>query len=232
VTELVIKILASYLLGSLIGSLMVGRLRGGVDIRELGSGNAGGTNALRTQGKLFALWVMVIDVGKGIVATRLIAPLRMPGGTVIGAGAAAGASVHDGGGALLAGEWLPVACGFAAIVGHVYPVWHGFRGGKGVATLVGVLLGLDVLVLLSALSTWVVTVALFGFVGLASMVAAASVPVFVAVSGTSPQAPLLAFGAASTLLVIFTHRSNIARMCAGSEPHARRVWLFGRGSKS
>src|SRR3982750_1333688 len=69
-TELLLKMLASYLLGSLIGSLIVGRVRGGVDIRTLGSGNAGGTNALRTQGKSFALWVMLIDIGKGIVATR------------------------------------------------------------------------------------------------------------------------------------------------------------------
>ena len=89
-TELVLKVLASYLLGSLIGSLIVGRLRGGVDIRTLGSGNAGGTNALRTQGKSFALWVMLIDIGKGIVATRVIAPLPLHGLGLAGAAAALG----------------------------------------------------------------------------------------------------------------------------------------------
>jgi acyl-phosphate glycerol 3-phosphate acyltransferase len=135
VIELIVKVLASYLVGSLIGSLIVGRLRGGVDIRMLGSGNAGGTNALRTQGKWFALWVMIIDIGKGILATRVIAPLSLQGLGLVGVSAGGGINVGD------LREWLPVACGLAAMVGHVYPVWHGFRGGKGVATLVGVVFG-------------------------------------------------------------------------------------------
>jgi glycerol-3-phosphate acyltransferase PlsY len=218
VTELLVKVVASYLLGSLIGSLLVGRLRGGVDIRTLGSGNAGSTNALRTQGKAFAFWVLLIDIGKGVVATRLIAPL--PLSALVSAGTA------------MWSEWLPVACGFAAIVGHVYPVWHGFRGGKGVATLVGVLFGLDALLLLAVLLTWLLMTMLFGFVGLASMVAAASAPVFVDFTGMEPRMPLLAFGIAITLLVVFTHRTNIARMCAGREPRARRLWLFGRDRTS
>jgi glycerol-3-phosphate acyltransferase PlsY len=222
VTELLIKVVASYLLGAVIGSLIVGRLRGGVDIRTLGSGNAGGTNALRTQGKAFAFWVLLIDIGKGIVATRLIAGLPL---SALGL-------VSVGGDADMWREWLPVSCGFAAIVGHIYPVWHGFRGGKGVATLVGVLFGLDVFLLLAVLLTWLVMTLLFGFVGLASMVAAASVPVFVDIAGMQPHAPLLAFGVAITLLVVFTHRTNIARMRAGREPRARRLWLFGRGRSS
>ena len=113
-------------------------------------------------------------------------------------------------------EWLPVACGLAAIIGHVYPVWHGFRGGKGVATLVGVLLGLDPLLLLLVVLTWLVAAMLLGFVGLASMLAAAAVPVFVAShSEWQPQTPLLAFGVAVALLVLYTHRANIARMMRG-----------------
>jgi glycerol-3-phosphate acyltransferase PlsY len=218
VTELVLKTLASYLLGSLIGSLIVGRLRGGVDIRKLGSGNAGGTNALRTQGKSFAFWVLLIDIGKGIVATRLIAPLSLQG-----FGVASDAMWR---------EWLPVACGIGVIVGHVYPLWHGFRGGKGVATLVGVLFGLDVFLLLSVVLTWFVTVGLFGFVGLASIIAAASVPMIVIVSGQQPQTPLLTFGVVVALLVLYTHRTNLARMRAGTEPRARRLWLLGRGRSS
>lgn len=219
--ELILKILASYLLGSLIGSLIVGRLRGGVDIRRLGSGNAGGTNALRTQGKAFAFWVMLIDIGKGIVATRVIAPLPLHGIGLVGAGTAA---------ALLR-DWLPVACGIAVIIGHVYPLWHGFRGGKGVATLVGVLVGLDLLLLLIALITWLVALVLFGFVGLASIIAACSVSIAVAVGGLQPQLPLLVFGVAIAVLVTFTHRTNLARMRAGTEPRARRLWLFGRGRR-
>lgn len=217
--ELALKVLASYLVGSLIGSLIVGRLRGGVDIRTLGSGNAGGTNALRTQGKGFALWVVLIDVGKGLLATRVIAPLPLSGVGLAGTAAAVGALR----------EWLPVACGFAAIIGHIYPAWHGFRGGKGVATLVGVLLGIDPLLLLLTLLTWLVAAMLLGFVGLASMLAAAAVPLYVIAFGIEPQSPIIAFGIAVALLVLYTHRGNVARMIAGTEPRARRLWLFGRG---
>jgi glycerol-3-phosphate acyltransferase PlsY len=213
VSELLIKFLASYLLGSIVGSLLVGRLRGGVDIRTLGSGNAGGTNALRTQGKSFALWVLVIDIGKGWIATRLVAPMLLPGI------AAAPQELR---------VWVPAACGVAAIVGHVYPLWHGFRGGKGVATLVGVVLGLDASLLLPMLLTWFAAVVLFGFVGLASMLAAASLPIYVSMSGLEPGLPLTSFGVVVTALIVFTHRSNIARMRAGTEPRARRLWLFGR----
>lgn len=213
--ELIFKVIASYLVGSLIGSLIVGRLRGGVDIRTLGSGNAGGTNALRTQGKSFALWVMLIDIGKGIVATRLIAPLSLQGLGFMTAG-----SLRD---------WLPVLCGLAAIVGHVYPLWYGFRGGKGVATLIGVVFGVEPALLLTVLIVWLLMVMLFGFVGLASIVAAASIALFVAASGMQPQEPLLVFGVAVAALVAFTHRSNIARMRAGTEPRAKRLWLLGRG---
>lgn len=218
-TELILKVFASYLLGSLIGSLIVGRLRGGVDIRTLGSGNAGGTNALRTQGKAFALWVMLIDMGKGIVATRVIAPLSLQALGLEHSSAAAGDWR----------EWLPVACGLAAIIGHIYPLWHGFRGGKGVATFVGVLFGVEPLLLLVVVLAWLIVVMLFGFVSLASMVSTAAVPLCVSIGGLQPQTPLLAFGVAVTLLVAYTHRSNIARMHAGTESRARRLWLFGRG---
>jgi glycerol-3-phosphate acyltransferase PlsY len=215
VTELLLKVVASYLIGSLIGSLIVGRLRGGVDIRTLGSGNAGGTNALRTQGKSFALWVMIIDIGKGLIATRLIAPLSLHG---LGL-ASAGAPLH---------EWLPVLCGLAAMLGHVYPLWYGFKGGKGVATLVGVVLGIEPMLLVVVLIVWLLMVVLFGFVGLASVVAALSIAVVVPATGMQPSVPLLSFGAAVALLVAFTHRSNLARMRAGTEPRARRLWLLGR----
>jgi acyl phosphate:glycerol-3-phosphate acyltransferase len=214
VIELLLKVLASYLIGSLIGGLIVGKLRGGVDIRTLGSGNAGGTNALRTQGKSFALWVMLIDIGKGIVATRLIAPLSLQGLGLAGAG--------------VWREWLPIVCGLAAIIGHVYPIWYGFRGGKGVATLVGVVFGVEPILLGVMLLVWLVMVVLFGYVGLASIVAALSIALFVAATDMQPYAPLLSFGVAVAVLVVFTHRANLARMRAGTEPRARRLWLLGR----
>jgi acyl phosphate:glycerol-3-phosphate acyltransferase len=206
----VFKVILSYLLGSIIGSLVIGRLRGGVDIRRLGSGNAGGTNALRTQGKAFAFWVMFIDIGKGWLATRVVAPFH--------------ATQPYG--------WVAVACGIAVMLGHVYPLWYGFRGGKGVATLVGAALGLDPWLLLPMLATWLVTVVLFGFVGLASMLGALALAVAGAVGAWVPRGPLVTFGVVSAVLIAFTHRSNIARMLAGTEPRARRLWLFGlrRGS--
>jgi acyl phosphate:glycerol-3-phosphate acyltransferase len=214
VIELLLKVLTSYLVGSLIGSLIIGKLRGGVDIRTLGSGNAGGTNALRTQGKSFALWVMIIDIGKGIVATRLIASLPLQG---LGLEAVGGLR-----------EWLPVVCGLAAIIGHVYPVWYGFRGGKGVATLIGVVFGVEPILLGVVLLVWLATVVLFGFVSVASIVAAVSIAFFVAATGMQPHTPLLSFGMAVALLVVFTHRANLARLRAGTEPRARRLWLLGR----
>ena len=212
-SNLLARILVSYLLGSIVGSLLVGRLRGGVDIRRLGSGNAGGTNALRTQGKAFALWVLVVDVGKGWIATGLVASLAVPGL------AEPSPALHS---------WLAPVCGIAAIAGHVYPVWYGFRGGKGVATLVGAVLGLEAWLLVPMLLTWFAAVALGGFVGLASMVAAASLPACTLLAGLEPRVPLLTFGLVTTLIIVFTHRTNIARMRAGTEPRARRLWLLGR----
>ena len=206
----VIKVILSYLLGSIVGGLLVGRLRGGVDIRRLGSGNAGGTNALRTQGKAFAFWVMFIDIGKGWLATRVVAPFH--------AGQPYG--------------WVAAACGIAVMLGHVYPLWYGFRGGKGVATLVGAALGLDPWLLLPMLATWLVAVVLFGFVGLASMLGALALAVAGAVGAWEPRGPLVTFGVLSAVLIAFTHRSNIARMRAGTEPRARRLWLFGLRRRS
>ena len=210
-TDLLLKVVLSYLLGAIVGSQVVGRLKGGVDIRKMGSGNAGATNALRTQGRSFALWVLFIDLGKGVIATRAIAPLLIPG-------------IEP---PLYIATWEPVVCGLMAIVGHVYPAWHGFRGGKGVATLVGVVIGLDVTLMLPVLLTWVLAVMLFGYVGLASMLAAASIPVYVSLTGLEPGLSLTVFGVIATALIGYTHRGNIARMRAGTEPRARKLWLFG-----
>lgn len=209
--DLALKIVLSYLLGSVVGSLLIGNLRG-VDIRNLASGNAGATNALRTQGKSFALWVLIIDIAKGWIATRVVTQLTFVGdGSPVGLGA-----------------WAAPLCGIAVMIGHVYPAWYGFRGGKGVATLVGVVIGLDPSLLIPVLITWLMTAMVFGFVGLASMVATASLPVAVAVTHLEPSTPLLTFGVCSAALIAFTHRSNIARMLAGTEPRARRLWLFGK----
>ena len=209
--ELLLKGGLSYLLGSIVGSLVIGRFRG-VDIRALGSGNAGATNALRTQGKRIAFCVLVIDLVKGWIATQLIAPALLPGI------APAAPALH---------AWCVTVCGLAVILGHVYPLWFGFRGGKGVATLVGAVLGIHPWLLLPMVLTWLAAVMLFGFVGLASMLSAFALAVAIALSAGSPRAPLLTFGVLVALLIVFTHRANIARMSAGTESRARRLWLFG-----
>jgi glycerol-3-phosphate acyltransferase PlsY len=206
--ELGLKTLIAYLLGTLLGSLILGRLRG-VDIRSMGSGNAGATNALRTQGKGFGLSVLILDIGKGVLAVLWVPALLLPG---VGLDAD------------VSRQWLALACGFAVIVGHVYPVWFGFRGGKGVATVVGVVGALEPRLLLPLLSCWFVVVLLTGYVGLASMLA--GVGLVVAVYFFDPgDTPLLAFCILITAFVIFTHRVNIARMAAGTE-HRARLWLF------
>jgi len=211
VIELLVKGGLSYLLGSIVGSLIIGGFRG-VDIRALGSGNAGATNALRTQGKRIAFGVLVIDLAKGWIATHLIAPALLPGI------APAAPALHP---------WCVTVCGLAVILGHVYPLWFGFRGGKGVATLVGAVLGIHPWLLLPMVLTWLGAVMLFGFVGLASMLSAFALAVAIALSAGSPRAPLLSYGVLVALLILFTHRSNIARMKAGTESRARRLWLFG-----
>jgi glycerol-3-phosphate acyltransferase PlsY len=212
-----LRLLAAYLLGSLNGSLLLGKWRG-VDIRTQGSGNAGGTNALRTQGKAFALGVIIIDVAKVYIAVRAL-PGMFPTGDAL-------SPLHL--------AWLQVGCGFAAVVGHVYPIFHGFRGGKGVATLLGSLLALAPVLLLGVLAVWLVMMMVFGYVGLGSMVAAAALPALAFWAGQAgwiaahTVEPLMVFGVACSLFVLWTHRSNIARMRQGTEPRARSLWLLGR----
>jgi glycerol-3-phosphate acyltransferase PlsY len=191
----------AYLLGSLSGSLLLGRLRG-VDIRTQGSGNAGGTNALRTQGWKFALGTVLVDVGKGVLAAGLA--LRYGGGEA----------------------WLPWAAGFAAVLGHVWPVFHGFRGGKGAGTLVGVLAVLWPLGLAVMIGSWLLVLGLGGYVGLATVLAAASlVPLALLTEGDAWR---LGFAGLLALFIVFTHRGNLARLRAGSEPRFERARFLVR----
>jgi acyl phosphate:glycerol-3-phosphate acyltransferase len=210
VIELIVKGTLSYAIGSVVGSLLIGKLRG-IDIRTVGSGNAGATNMLRAQGKAVALAVLVIDIVKGWIATCLIAAWHIPG-------IAADPELH---------AWATTVCGLAVIIGHVYPVWYGFRGGKGVATFLGAVLGVSPMLVLVAAVVWLVMTILLGYVGLASMVAAAAVGATIVVGTLSHRTPLLAFGIFAPLLIIYTHRGNIARMREGKESRARRIWLFG-----
>ena len=194
-------LISAYLLGSLSGSLLLGRLRG-VDIRQHGSGNAGGTNAFRTQGWKFALGTVLVDIGKGALAAWLA---RRFGGGI---------------------EWLPWAAAAAAVLGHVWPVFHGFRGGKGAGTLVGALLVLWPLSVLVLVGVWLLVLTASGYVGLASILAAASLVPLALLLPAGPWA--LAFAVAAALFILFTHRSNVARLRAGTESRFERVRLWRR----
>lgn len=207
--ELGCKALVAYLLGSIIGSLLLGQLRG-VDIRTQGSGNAGGTNALRTQGWAFALGVVLVDVGKALLAVGWLPGLDLPG---IGIDPAVDR------------DWLLVCCAAAVVIGHVYPVWHEFRGGKGAATLIGAIAMVAPEALVPVIAVWLLTVMLTGFVGLGTMLGTATLPIYFALAAPE-RPPLVVFGVAMAAFIVFTHRANVARMRAGNENRARRLWLL------
>ena len=211
-TTLLIKILLSYLLGSVSGSMVMGRFRK-VDIRDSGSGNAGGTNAFRTQGFKFALGVVFIDIGKGALATWLFPQLSLSflGDTV-------------------SFDVQMMVCGFAAVIGHCYPVWYGFKGGKGAATAVGALLVIQPLVIIPMVLVWLLVLVLTGWVGLATILAAISlVPSF---AWFDPSEAKLLFSTLLALFIVFTHRSNIRKLMNGTENRFERIRIvnwFGRG---
>lgn len=207
--ELGLKVLVAYGLGSIVGALVIGQLRG-VDIRTMGSGNAGGTNALRTQGLGFAAATVIIDVGKGWLAAAVLPGLGIPG------------VVTD---PVVGRDWLAVSCAAAAVVGHVWPLWHDFRGGKGGATFAGALLALAPALLAVALGAWLIVATLTGFVGLATVMAAGAAAL---AAGGSPRESwaLSAFTIAMVWLIAFAHRGNFARMRAGKEPRMEKLWLL------
>jgi glycerol-3-phosphate acyltransferase PlsY len=211
--ELGLKVLLSYLAGALNGALIVGKLAGGIDIRTLGSGNAGGTNALRTQGKWFAFRVMVIDVGKGYLPPWLLPALALPGVPLDPE---------------VSRTWLALACAGAAVVGHCYPVWFDFKGGKGAATAIGALLAIAPALTFPALVVWCVVLTATGFVGLATMLAAAVLPVWVALTELPMQRELFWFLVALALFIIYTHRGNIQRLREGRENRLEKAMLWRR----
>ena len=211
--ELGVKFLISYFIGSLMGSIIIGRLRGGVDIRTMGSGNAGGTNALRTQGVLFALGVVFIDIGKGIVGAGIVPGLELPYVP----------SDPD-----VSRTWLTLCCATAAVFGHVWPIYHRFKGGKGAATFVGTIVVLNVTLLIPLLVIWVTVLVLSGYVGLATMAAAVALPVWVGISSLPSEQPLFMYCLLMAAYIIFWHRSNIQRMRAGGEHRNKGLMIFGR----
>jgi glycerol-3-phosphate acyltransferase PlsY len=194
-----LELLLAYLLGSISGSLLLGRWRG-VDIRTQGSGNAGGTNAFRTQGALFALGVVAVDLGKGALAAWI------------------GTRAWFGAEPLFAAPIPALATAAAATLGHVWPVFYGFKGGKGAGTLVGALLVLFPLCALPLLLVWLLLLTTTGYVGLATVCAGAVLPLVAWWwAPASQRTAWVAFGALAAVFLAFTHRGNLARLRAGTE---------------
>ena len=211
--ELGVKFLISYFIGSLMGAIIVGKLRGGVDIRTMGSGNAGGTNALRTQGILFALGVVIIDIGKGAIGAGVVPGLEVPFVPVD---------------PMLSRTWLTICCSTAVVLGHVWPIYHGFKGGKGAGTFVGTLIVLSPILIIGVLFVWAWVLVMSGFVGLATMSAATSLPIYLGVVVLPEEQPMFIYTFVMAMLIIFWHRSNIQRMREGTEHRNTRLMIFRR----
>jgi glycerol-3-phosphate acyltransferase PlsY len=211
--ELGVKFLISYFIGSLMGAMIMGRLRGGVDIRTMGSGNAGGTNALRTQGIFFALGVVIIDIGKGAIGAGVVPELNVP-------------FVPED--PMLSRTWLTICCSVAAVLGHVWPIYHNFKGGKGAGTFVGTLIILGPQLIIGLLLVWAWVLVLSGFVGLATMSAATSLPVYLGIMVLPDNQPLFIYTVVMAMLIIFWHRSNIQRMRDGTEHRNTRAMILRR----
>jgi acyl phosphate:glycerol-3-phosphate acyltransferase len=196
----VLTLISAYLLGSIPTGFLVAKAKG-VDIRTMGSGNIGATNVFRIVGKTAGAFVLLADAAKGWLAVCVAAAFF-----------AGWASQRAGSPSL---EWFKLGAGVAAILGHNYTCWLRFKGGKGIATSAGVLLGLVPLALLVALGVWIVVFALSRYVSLASISAAAVLPFAVWLLGYSPK--LIAFMAALAALAIYKHKANIQRLMKGTE---------------
>ena len=196
----VLFVLLAYLLGSIPFGYLVVRATGGGDVRRTGSGGTGATNVTRRAGKWAGLLTLLLDALKGAAAVL-----------------AARGLLDDG----AAADWWVAASALAAVAGHVFPVWLGFRGGKGVATGLGVFVVLAPLAVLCALGVFVVIVWATRYVSLGSIAAAALIPLAVWLLGLRAaddnKLPLLTVAAVGGALIIFMHRANIGRLVRGEE---------------
>ena len=198
--NLLLVVLGAFLLGSIPTGYLVARAKG-VDIRKHGSGNIGATNVFRTLGKPLGVFVFLIDALKGFAAVWLAAQFS------------------DG------SDWAGIVAAVAVIAGHNYTPWLGFKGGKGIATSAGVLLALMPWAVLAIAVVWVLVFKISRYVSLASICAAAALPVAVGLlwfSGCKGNGPLLAFSLAISALAIWRHRTNIQRLRAGTESRFER----------
>lgn len=194
-------IVIAYLLGSIPSAVWIGKKYYGIDIRNYGSKNAGTTNILRVLGMRAAIPVFVIDFFKGFVAVAIIGLIKYDD--------------HIGLPWLIG---LKIIAVFAAVLGHIFPVFAGFRGGKGVATLVGAVTGIYPTVVMLCFAVWLLVLMMTHYVSLASMIAGCTFPMFVLLSHRASQSTaFIVFSFVTAALLIFTHRKNISRLRNGTE---------------
>ena len=198
----VLWLLASYFVGAIPTSYLLSRLFAGIDLRQHGSGNLGATNLYRVLGWKYAIPAAAVDIAKGAIPVLVLAP-----------------QVSDS-------QLFALGCGVAAILGHVFSVFVGFKGGKGVATAAGVMLGLAPLALTVAAVVWAALVRLTGYVSVGSIAAAAVLPLAVYLLEDSTSPALLWIATAIAAGVILLHRQNIQRLIKGTENR------FGRRATS
>tara|TARA_Y100001970_G_C14236411_1_gene862080 strand:- start:504 stop:1148 length:645 start_codon:yes stop_codon:yes gene_type:complete len=205
----------SYLIGSISGSIFLGKIKG-IDIRKLGSGNAGGTNAFRTVGALFAIGVVFIDIIKGYIAVKYIPLLNFNFLQNV----------------IIDNEIILIICGVGSVLGHVYPIYHGFKGGKGAGTLVGVLAAIYPQAIIICIGIWLLILVLTGYVGLSTIMSSLSFPIYyIFYLNNNYFTPLGFFSIIIPIFIIFTHRSNILRMLTGQENRFKKIMIFNQNEK-
>jgi len=208
--EILIKLVVSYLIGSTSGSILLGKIKG-VDIRNMGSGNAGGTNAFRTQGAAFAAGVLGIDILKGFISAKFISSMILP---------IFPSSTADQ-------NLLIILCGVAAVLGHVYPIYHGFRGGKGVGAAVGMVIAISWPSISLAILLWMIILVLTGYVGFGTILGSISLIYFAHYFKDTINNPyFLPFTVLLSFFIFYTHRSNINRMLDGTENRFEKAMIF------
>jgi glycerol-3-phosphate acyltransferase PlsY len=195
----VLLIVVAYLIGSVPTSVWVSKFFFGIDIRDYGSGNAGATNSFRVMGPKLGTLVMVVDMLKGLAAVKLafLLPFYVD---------------ND-----IARTGFQIGLGLAAVLGHIFPIWAEFRGGKGVATLFGLVLGISPWTALCCVGIFLLVLYLTRFVSLSSILASIAFPVFILVIFNVENHAYRVFAIAVALLVILTHQKNISRLLRGSE---------------
>jgi acyl phosphate:glycerol-3-phosphate acyltransferase len=197
----------AYLIGSIPFSFLIVKLVAGKDVREHGSQNVGATNVARTAGKLPGIFALLLDIGKGVAVVALARWLVLQPAWPFEPGLSPWQSREF---------WVALA-GLVGVIGHLYPVWLRFHGGKGVATAAGVFAALDPMVMLGGILVFAIVLLVFRFVSLASIVSAASIPVFFRFLANDAPFWHIVFSICIALLVIIKHHSNISRLVQGTE---------------